>query len=319
MSDLKSILLILSDPSTGQILQRATSQPDDFETYIVTTSAEAEAQVKINLPDVIILNDELSDGNGLDLGSRLLKRYPQLPVILAPKVHSEELLLETIRRGFADYVQPPLHPEEIKQAIQRALQWRQGLETWSRSQTRRDTQSLRLKLDDLQNLQDLSRKVTALLDLDSVLAAVVEAVVEMTGAEEGSLLLLDENSGELYVRAARNFQDDFVRTFRLPIEDTLAGKVIETGQPVFISEEFPTKIQTGYLVTDLIYVPLFLHDQVIGILSIDNRQGGKHLKRNQINLLSTLADYAAIAIEKRAALFACQDRAEPIRNNSNQD
>ena len=54
-------------------------------------------------------------------------------------------------------------------------------------------------IDRLQELETLSRigqTVTAVLDLDEVLRAVVDSAVELTAAEEGSLLLLDEESGE---------------------------------------------------------------------------------------------------------------------------
>ena len=65
----------------------------------------------------------------------------------------------------------------------------------------------------------------------------------MTGSEEGSLLLLDEKSGELYMRASRNFNDDFVNTFRLPIQDSLAGSVLRSGKPVILDEKTPQKIK----------------------------------------------------------------------------
>ena len=297
MSDKESILLILSDLSLGQRLRRIALQPVGYAVNIVSSSTDAIAQVREALPDIIILNDQLENESGLELGSKFLEHYPQLPIILLSEEQSGELALEAIRRGFADFIQPSIQPQEIQQSVKRALQRRQRLETWSRQQTKRNTQSLKLKLDDLEALQEVSRKVTSLLDLDSVLAAVVEAVVQTTGAEESSLLLLDESTGELYMRAARNFQDEFVRTFRLPVEDSLAGKVIETGEPLQISEKTPRKIKTGYLVTDLIYVPLFLQERVIGVLSADNRHSGRPLKNSQIHLLSTLADYAAIAIE----------------------
>jgi two-component system phosphate regulon sensor histidine kinase PhoR len=297
MSENESILLILPDPSIGQLLKRDALQPAGYAVNIVSSSTDATALVREALPGVIILNDQLENESGLELGSKFLEHYPQLPIILMCEEYSAELALEALRRGFVDFIQPTLHPKEIQQSVKRALERRQRLEAWSRRQTKRNTQSLKLKLNDLEALQDVSRKVTSLLDLDSVLAAVVDAVVETTGAEESSLLLLDESNGELYMRAARNFQDEFVHTFRLPVEDSLAGKVIETGEPVLISEKTPRKIKTGYLVSDLIYVPLFLQERVIGVLSADNRKSGRPLKSSQIHLLSTLADYAAIAIE----------------------
>jgi two-component system NtrC family sensor kinase len=149
----------------------------------------------------------------------------------------------------------------------------------------------------LEALQRVGRSVTALLDLDNVLTVVVDSAVELTGAEEGSLLLLDETTGELYMRAARNFQDEFVRKFRLPARDSLAGQVLRTGRPITIDEKTPQKIKTSYLVHTLIYVPLQVRGRVIGVLGVDNRQSGHPFLDDHIILVAALADYAAIAID----------------------
>jgi two-component system NtrC family sensor kinase len=131
---------------------------------------------------------------------------------------------------------------------------------------------------------------------------IVDSAVEVTGSEEGSLLLVDELTGDLYMRASRNFNNDFVNTFRLPVQDSLAGSVLRTGEPVILDEGTPQKIKTAYLVHSLIYVPLKLKDQVIGILGIDNRHTRVSFRQKDVLLLSTMAEYAVIAIEN-ARLF----------------
>lgn len=151
--------------------------------------------------------------------------------------------------------------------------------------------------DELEALTRIGRSISASLDLDEVLTMVVDAAVELTGAEEGSLLLVDEKTGDLYMRAARNFQDDFVRTFRLPINDTLAGQVVNSGSPVLIDQSAPQKIKTAYLVNALIYVPLKVKDRILGVLGVDNRTNRMALTERHIVLMSALADYAAIAIQ----------------------
>ncbi len=99
------------------------------------------------------------------------------------------------------------------------------------------------------------------------------------------------------MRAARNFQDDFVRTFRLPTRDTLAGQVLRTGKPLTLDEKTPRKIKSSYLVHTLIYTPLQIHGRMIGVLGVDNRQSGHSFLDDHVEVVSILADYAAIAIE----------------------
>lgn len=160
-----------------------------------------------------------------------------------------------------------------------------------------NTEMTDAKIIILEALQRVGQSVTALLDSDSVLKAVVDAALELTNAEESSLLLLDDATGELYMRASRNFQEDFVKTFRLPLRDSLPGQVLRSGKPLLINADTPRKIMAAYLVYSLIYVPLIVQGRMIGVLGVDNRKEGHPLTEQHVTLISALADYAAIAIE----------------------
>jgi two-component system NtrC family sensor kinase len=113
-------------------------------------------------------------------------------------------------------------------------------------------ETVRLTQQDLEVLGRVGRSFTTVLDLDRVLKRIVKAAVELSGAEEGSVLLVDKESGELYMRAAQNFDDEFVRTFRLPVQDSLAGEVIRSGRPILINQDRAQKIKTAYFVHSLI-------------------------------------------------------------------
>ena len=292
-----NILLILADPKIAELLERSILRPAGYEVTLVSEKSAAESLVKVIPPDVIIMGEKLRDGSGFDLAPLFVERFPNLAMVFLADSHSEELVVKAMRLGFSDYVSPPLRPNDVLQAVSRAIQRRQRLTDWSRLESRRNTKTLQKRVDGLEALQRVGRSVTALLDLDNVLTVVVDSAVELTGAEEGSLLLLDEATGELYMRAARNFQDEFVRKFRLPIRDSLAGQVLRTGRPITIDEKTPQKIKTSYLVHTLIYVPLQVRGRVIGVLGVDNRQSGHPFLEDHIILVAALADFAAIAID----------------------
>ena len=122
-----------------------------------------------------------------------------------------------------------------------------------------------------------------------ILPVIVDAAVKLTGAEEGSLLLLDEVSGELYVRAEHNFQADIVQTFRLPVQDSLAGQVFRTNQPVLINQDAPFKILTSYLVRSLIYAPLAVQERVIGVLGVTQHEQTSDFTPEHLSMVSSLA------------------------------
>ncbi|MBN2147101.1 MAG: GAF domain-containing protein [Anaerolineales bacterium] len=300
--DKKNILIILADSNLGTLLEQAALRPAGHDVTLVAEGQTALTLIKAHLPDVVILGEKIKDGDGLLFATRLAQNYPQVPVILIAG-KNEELMLKAIRIGVADYLSTPVRTNDVLESVECVLKRRSTLDNWVALEARRNTKSLRRRLDILNALQQIGRSVTASLNLDDVLTSVVDSAVELTGAEESSLLLLDETTGELYMRAARNFQDEFVRTFRLPIRDSLAGQVLRTGQPITFHETKPQKIKTSYLVHTLVYVPLQVHGRVIGVLGIDNRQSGHPFSEDHVALLSALADYAAIAVEN-ARLFS---------------
>lgn len=300
------ILLVLADARLANSLDRNVLRPADFQVTWLDSVHAAENLVSELRPDVVIVGDQLVDGPFHRLCQALRESWPALPVILFPEEADESWGLKALRNGCVDCLLPPLRPDDVLAAVERARESSRIWRRWSEQEAQRTTNRLRNQLDELDALVRVGRSVTSNLELDKVLTTIVEAAVQLTGAEEGNLLLVEEASGELYMRAARNFQEDFVRTFRLPIEDTLAGQVIQSGLPILVDETTPQKIKTAYLVHTLIYVPLMVGKRAIGVLGVDNRTGGRIFHDHHLTLLSALADYAAIAIEN-ARLYTRTD------------
>ncbi|MBU0512856.1 MAG: GAF domain-containing protein [Chloroflexi bacterium] len=293
----EKILLAVSDPTLGKLLKDGILRPAGYQVTRAEDRHSVESLLGFSPVDVVILEEHSADEALVEFAGQLLCAYPALAIILIVSSERDDLVLRALRMGVTDCLHPPLKPADVLQAVRGGLERRKRIESWTRKQTRRNTDILRRRVDVLKELEQIGRSVTASLDLDFVLTAIVDAAVNITGAEEGSLLVLDDDSGELYMRAARNFQDEFVRTFRLPVSDTLAGEVIRTGKPVLLDEGTLQKIKTSYLVRTLMYVPLKIHGRVIGVLGVDNRESKQAFTRHHLALVSTLADYAAIAIE----------------------
>jgi len=155
----------------------------------------------------------------------------------------------------------------------------------------------------LRVLHTLGMAIASAMDLEQVLTRIVEAAVFITQAEEGSLLLLDEETQDLHLRAQKGLGDRYARGFRIPIQDSLAGKVLHTGKPQRMEgTEQAFKVVTGYLVTSILYVPVAIQGTPIGVLAVDNQTSEKPFTQDDENLLLVLAGYAAIALEKARLL-----------------
>ncbi|MFN2182896.1 MAG: GAF domain-containing protein [Anaerolineae bacterium] len=155
----------------------------------------------------------------------------------------------------------------------------------------------------LRVLHTLGMAIASAMDLEQVLTRIVEAAVFITQAEEGSLLLLDEETQDLHLRAQKGLGDKYARGFRVPVQDSLAGNVLRTGKPELLesaTQDF--KVVTGYLVMSILYVPVAIHGTPIGVLAVDNQTSEKSFTQDDENLLLVLAGYAAIALDKARLL-----------------
>ena len=290
------ILLAMEETPTLGLLERAL-RAGGFAVAVAKEPAALEKILFETIPTLLVVTETLGGKKGMDLAGNVLERFPTMPVIFFANSENPALVKQALKMGLSDYLHPPLKIDDIVNSIKRSQKRASLMGDWVRREVRRTTASLEQRVDEMGTLVKLGRSITSTLDLDSVLTSVVTSAVELTDAEEGHLLLVDEATNELYMRAGRNFEESFARTFRLPVKDSIAGQVIHTGQPISFSEDSPNKIKTAYLVYSLIYVPLRANDRVIGVLGVDNRQTKRPFSQHHELLMTVLAEYAAIAIQ----------------------
>jgi two-component system NtrC family sensor kinase len=298
----RSILVILQDISIGDNIRHILATAG-YDVFLLNDPQNVEQEIKDQSPDMILIGDQLGELDGIKIGVKLIEDNIDLPVVALASQGSQTNDAEILRKGFYDHLPHSFAPELLLSTIKRALKHRDRIQNFLTAAIQHSNQNIKDRLDTVENLQRIGRSVTSSLEVDRILKTVVDAAVDLTNAEEGSLLLLDETSGELYVRAARNLQDEFVQTFRLPIQDTLAGQVLRTGKAVKLDEKTPQKIKTSFFVYALIYVPIRIHERVLGVLGIDNRQNKQYFTEDHLTIVSSLADFAAIAIENARLYF----------------
>lgn len=301
----EELILVADDnPEMRQAIEETILNPAGYTVRSVGDGMSALSLAHELEPDVIITDHLMPSLTGIELIRRLHMEMPHIPVILITGEGSEDLAIEALRSGASDYITKPFKAEQLLAAVGRVLSSSQRLKDMVRAEGKaiETGEDLGRRVLELETLAQIGRSVTVMLDLDEVLTTVVESAVQLTGAEEGSLLLLDDVSGELYMRASKNFDDEFVRTFRVQVQDSLAGQVVETGKVVLLDARSPKKIKTAYLVHSLIYVPLQVRGRTIGVLGVDNRKAGLELDEHDATVMMAMADYAAIAIENAQLL-----------------
>jgi two-component system phosphate regulon sensor histidine kinase PhoR len=309
------LLLVEDSDELRHFLAETVLAGAGYDVLAAADGTEGLVLARDLLPDLIIADYQMPGPSGLDMLDALHREGMNLPFILITAEGSEQLAVRALRLGVSDYLIKPFDPEDLLQAIERVL-----AEHWTRKITEQvpiqlyeANLQLEGRLHELDTLVEIGKRVTGQLDLQQVLTRVVEAAVTLTHAEEGTLLLVDHPTGELYLYASTG-TDRIDQTLRLPVSDSLAGQVIQTQRPLVITGEDLRKIKTQYFFRDLAYVPLVVKNESIGVLGVTNRESSKAVfEPHMLQFLSLLADFAAIAIEN-ARLYAASEKERETLN-----
>lgn len=282
------ILVVDDSAQMRDFMSNVVLRAEGYQVDTARNGAEGLAAALAAPPDLIITDLSMPDMNGLEMLQALREQGSRVPAILMTAEGSEDLAVQALRLGVMDYFVKPFDPEAMVEAAARVLQ------ASSIGSVRTGVPDQR-RLQALNTLVAVGKSITSLLDIEQILSRVVEAAVYLTQAEEGVLMLVESESGELYVRAEKNLTDG-LQNMRLRVQDSLAGQVVRTGEPLLVSGEGMQQIKTRYLVRSLLYVPLKIKERVIGVLGLHNRFTDREISREDVGLMTALADYAAITI-----------------------
>jgi PAS domain S-box-containing protein len=143
-------------------------------------------------------------------------------------------------------------------------------------------------------------------DLEELLDYISTEVKRLLGTEGGVVILLDEERQELFFPGAA-YDDSAtqkrVREIRFQIDELMAGQVIQSGEPMIVSDTSKDAIlhterdkKLGYKTKNLLLVPLRSRDRIIGVLTAINKKQGT-FEQTDVELLSLIAATVALSIE----------------------
>jgi signal transduction histidine kinase len=162
-------------------------------------------------------------------------------------------------------------------------------------------------------LYEVSRAIGGSLDLQTVLNQVMDAIIALTEAERGFLLIQDDD-GNLTIPVRRNFDQETIGVDAVSISRTVTNRVLESDQAIITTnaQEDPRFSNQASIVAhalrSIMASPLRVRGKVIGVVYVDNRVRTNLFSEQDLELLETFAAQAAVAIDN-ARLFSATDQA----------
>lgn len=173
------------------------------------------------------------------------------------------------------------------------------------------------KIGRFEALYNVSRALGASLELQTVLDQVMDAIIQLTGAERAFLMLQDDDGG-LAIKAARNFDQQTLDSDNSRYSRTVANQVLDSGNPILTTNaaEDPRFAGQASIVAQslrsIMATPLRARGNVIGVVYVDSRALAGLFRPEDLEALDALSAQAAIAIDN-ALLFNATDKELTLR------
>ncbi|HEY3216254.1 MAG TPA: response regulator [Candidatus Eisenbacteria bacterium] len=160
---------------------------------------------------------------------------------------------------------------------------------------------LRSRLAGLSSLFEGMTQVGMQIDLDAVLETLTDHVRSAIGAEESSIMLIEDPPGELRCRAVSGRDAGFIRDARVRLGEGVSGWVAQHRQPLVLDpremkRRFPSELKPGRSIATALCVPLVARTDVIGVLNVSRQDGGPPFTSEDARLLTVFGAHIAIAI-----------------------
>lgn len=167
------------------------------------------------------------------------------------------------------------------------------------------------KLSDREQLAALSRSAEALnssIDLETVLDQTMAVLVELTGAERAFLMLRDNTTMAMTLRASHNIDTQQLSDSAFAISRSIIDMVIASREAVITTNaaadpRFSSKDSVAlYALRSIICVPTLIGSKVTGVIYLDNRVESDIFSDADRDFASAFAAQVAVALEN-ARLF----------------
>jgi sigma-B regulation protein RsbU (phosphoserine phosphatase) len=164
---------------------------------------------------------------------------------------------------------------------------------------------LRSSVRALRVLQDLIENLSPEIDMikwiDDLLASALAAV----SAKDGSLILLDEESGEMVFAVVQGEARDRLTGFRMSPGEGVAGWVVENRKPQIVQDprndpRFSPNVDDmlGFRTRSLACVPLIHEDRVLGVIEAINKISDREFTLQDQDLMTLVAHLTSQGISR---------------------
>jgi len=163
----------------------------------------------------------------------------------------------------------------------------------------------------LEALSTISKAITSDLYIEDILKLIVTVTARVMKSKICSLMLLDEKTGELVIKATQSVSEAYNKKPNIKLGAGIAGMAAQKGEPIQVRDVRRVSRYTNRKIAEkeglcsLLSVPLKVKNKVIGVLNSYTSIPHK-FNKSEINTITAVANQAAIVIENARLLVESQ-------------
>jgi signal transduction histidine kinase len=170
-----------------------------------------------------------------------------------------------------------------------------------------------------QRLLEISRALSASLDMESLLNTILSAASELTGCEVTSILELEEGGEQMHFLAMPWFHREALKMVKVPVQNSLAGLVVQNGKSTSVLAVAQEKLHfkgadlaAEFTTRSLMASPIFYQGEILGVLEAVNKTGDAPWAESDLAILETLASHAAVAMQNTRLMGKVQKAVDEL-------
>jgi diguanylate cyclase (GGDEF)-like protein len=152
--------------------------------------------------------------------------------------------------------------------------------------------------------------------------SIVSNSKELLQSERASILVLNENSNELILKAASGLATDPAKVGPIRVGEGVSGHVIDSGKPLIVTDlrregRTPAAPERRYKTNSFISYPIIIGGRKVGVLNVTDKSGGRAFDEVDLGLLEIIGPQVALALERaewqeRATEFQLMSITDPL-------
>ncbi|RJR17776.1 MAG: diguanylate cyclase [Nitrospiraceae bacterium] len=280
------VMMLSEDEPVYKTMYSAGKNKSAISELVLDINNPALNKMRNNRAAVFIEDsaEVLTAGQSKEMGSVYF-----LPVFLGDEIDAVVVIFDRelsredrkILNSFREYVQLNLENQGLRRAV---------------AKNRKADEKLTY-------LSDVTKSIVSILDKERLFNTLLDKSLQLINAEQGSLMILDQETSELVVEARRSADDMVQEHMRFNKAEGISGMVLERGGALLVEDiEKDPRIRKAnrprYRTKSFLSVPIKIEDRLAGVLNLSDKIKGGVFNAEDLNLLESFINNVAIAIER---------------------